>query len=325
MARKPRVHFDGALYHVICRGNQGQRLFRDDTDRRRYMGLLQESPKRFGCQLYAYVLMDNHLHHLIEVGATSLSKIMQNILFRYTRYWNKRYRKIGHLFQGRYKAILCEKESYLLELIRYIHLNPVRSKMVSDPSQYAWSSHGAYIKGKGLEWLAVEAVLPRWGRRRSEAIAAYQRFVQAGLGDGHCEDYYDLVDQRFLGDEAFLDDVVRKAQEVELPREVEIKWEEICETILNQFKITSDVIFSKGRTREVVRIKRIMAWVGREVGGLTNQEMAKTLGQDSGGLSRGLRQIAVELKQDERLQRTVQTVCVALRRGRKFKKSISHA
>lgn len=177
MARKPRIHYSGACYHVICRGNQGQRIFRDAADHQRYVQLLQAGRERYGFRLYAYVLMPNHIHHLIEVGPTPLSKIMQNILFRYTRYWNRRYRKIGHLFQGRYKAILCEKESYLLELIRYIHLNPVRSRIIRDPSRYAWSSHAAYLKGDGRGWLAVKEVLPRWGRHRGEAIAAYQRFV----------------------------------------------------------------------------------------------------------------------------------------------------
>ena len=107
---------------MICRGNQGQLIFSDDADRRRYLELLQEIRLRFDFRLYAYVLMGNHVHHLIEVGQTQLSKIMQNLLFRYTRYWNQRYRKVGHLFQGRHKAILCERESYLLELVRYSHL-----------------------------------------------------------------------------------------------------------------------------------------------------------------------------------------------------------
>lgn len=133
----------------MCRGNQGQQIFKDDRDRQRYLDLLQESQERFGYRLYAYVLMGNHVHQLVEIGEAPLSKVMQNMLFRYTRYWNGRYRKIGHLFHGCYKAILCEKESYLLELIRYLYLNPVRSQIVKDPGQYSWSSHKAYLEGDG--------------------------------------------------------------------------------------------------------------------------------------------------------------------------------
>lgn len=325
MARKPRVHFSGALYHVICRGNQGQRIFSDDDDRRRYLELLQETRHRFHFRLYAYVLMDNHVHHLIEVGLNPLSKIMQNILFRYTRYWNRRYRKMGHLFQGRHKAILCDQENYLLELIRYIHLNPVRSRIVRDPSRYAWSSHGAYVKGDGAGWIAIEEILPRWGRHRAEAVGAYQRFVREGLREGHRKDLYELVDQRYLGDDAFVKKAARQVKEEEPARAMEISWEEIREGVLKGMRVRAEAVFDRGREREAVRIKRVMAWVGREVGGLTNQSMAKTLGQDPGALSRGLRKLGAEIEKHKNLQKTIQAICEALRQGRRFKKSIRHA
>lgn len=325
MGRKPRIHFPGALYHVICRGNQGQRIFGDDTDRRRYLELLRETQQRFGFRLYAYVLMGNHVHHLIEVEKTPLSKIMQNILFRYTRYWNRRRRKIGHLFQGRYKAILCEKENYLLELIRYIHLNPVRSQIIRDPSRYAWSSHLAYVKGDGGGWLAVREVLPRWGRRRAEAVAAYERFVREGLGEGHRADMYEVVDQRYLGNEAFVEEVAGRVKDEKPLRAVEIGWREIYEAVSKQFGVPPEVALDRGRERKGVRIKRVMAWVGREVGELTLQAMAEALRQDPGGLSRGLRKFAGEMERDQDLQKTVRILCETLRTGRRFKKSISHA
>ena len=109
MARKPRVHFTGALYHVMCRGNQGQSIFTDDQDRRRYWGLLRESQERFGYRLFAYVLMDNHVHHLIQIERTPLSKVMQNLLFRYTRYWNGRYKKTGISFRAATKRSYVTK------------------------------------------------------------------------------------------------------------------------------------------------------------------------------------------------------------------------
>ncbi|WP_133174620.1 transposase [Candidatus Methylomirabilis limnetica] len=115
MARKPRVYFPGALYHVICRGNQGQPIFSDDADRGRYLELLQETRLRYDFRLYAYVLMGNHVHHLIEVGPTSLSAFLHTLLFRDTRDWTQRYRDVGHLFHGRHHAILCEKDSYYSE------------------------------------------------------------------------------------------------------------------------------------------------------------------------------------------------------------------
>ena len=107
VARKPRVHFPGAFYHVISRGNHGEIIFHDDLDRKRHLSLLEEVQNRYSSKLYAYVLMENHVHLLEEVGVAPLSKIMQNLQFRYTRYYNLRYGKIGYLFQGRYKAIIC--------------------------------------------------------------------------------------------------------------------------------------------------------------------------------------------------------------------------
>lgn len=325
MARKTRVHFPGALYHVMCRGNQGQRIFKDDQDRQRYVELLQESPQRFGCRLYAYVLMGNHMHLLIEVGQTPLSKVMQNVLFRYTRYWNRRYRKMGHLFQGRYKAILCEKEGYLLELIRYLHLNPVRSKIVNDPARYAWSSHRAYLSGAGEGWMAVEEVLPRWGKNRAMAVAAYQRFVGEGLREGHRADLYAVVDQRYLGNDAFVERVEQRVWNRESPRVVEIRWAEVNEAVCKQFGISVAAVLYRGRGRRKARIKRVMAWVGREVGGFPNQEMASALGQDPSVLSRGLRKLEAEMGEDRELQKGVQDLCHTLRKGRQPKRSIRHA
>lgn len=132
MARRPRVHFPGALYHVISRGNQRQKIYKDDPDYQRFETLLGEVIKRHALTLYAYVLMPNHFHLLLEVGRVPLSKAMQVLLYRYTRGYNQRHRKSGHLFQGRYKAILCDRDNYLMELIRYLHLNPVRAGMASD-------------------------------------------------------------------------------------------------------------------------------------------------------------------------------------------------
>jgi putative transposase len=325
MARKPRVHFAGALYHVMSRGNQGQSIFKDDQDRERYLGFLKESQERFGYRLYAYVLMGNHVHHLIEIGKTPLSKVMQNILFRYTRYWNRRYKKTGHLFQGRYKAILCDKESYLLELIRYLHLNPVRSKIVGDPGQYAWSSHGAYLKPDAKSWISVDEVLPQWGKSRAQAISGYRRFVLDGLKDGHRDDLYQVVDQRYLGDDGFVERVEQREPDREERQIVDISWAEIRDRVCKQFGLPSAAVLHRGRGREIVRVRRVMAWVGRELGGLTGQELAKELHQDPAVVSRGLGKLAEELTSKPELRGVVETLYDSLRKGRRPKRSIRFA
>ena len=309
----------------MSRGNQGQAIFREDQDRERYLGFLKEGQKRFGYRLYAYVLMGNHVHHLIEIGQTPLSKVMQNILFRYTRYWNRRYKKTGHLFQGRYKSILCDKESYLLELIRYLHLNPVRSKIVDDPGNYAWSSHGAYLKGEAKSWIAVDEVLLHWGKGRAQAIAGYRRFVLDGITDGHRDDLYKVIDQRYLGDDGFVERVEEWEPEREERQIVEISWAEIKDRVCKQFGLPASAVLHRGRAREIVRVRRVMAWVGRELGGFTNQTLAKELQQEPAVLSRGLGKLAEELASKPELCGVVETLCDNLRKGRRPKRSIRFA
>ncbi len=133
MGRRPRIHYPGALYHFISRGNQRQTIFRDKGDYRRFQLLVEEAQRRYCFTLYAYVFMPNHFHLLVKVSSHPLSKFMQTWLYRYTRYYNRGYRKVRHLLQGRYHAIVCDQESYLLELIRYLYLNPMRAGLVRDP------------------------------------------------------------------------------------------------------------------------------------------------------------------------------------------------
>lgn len=156
--------------------------------------------KRFGMTVYAYCLMSNHVHLLLETGSESLSKFMQGLQQSYTQYVNRKHHKVGHLFQGRYQAIVCEKDEYLLTLVRYIHLNPIRAKLVRRLDDYLYSGHSEYCGVRASEVLETSRVLNMLGGRRS-----YQRFIQEDLRDGHREEYYDVKDQRFLGEERFIE------------------------------------------------------------------------------------------------------------------------
>jgi REP element-mobilizing transposase RayT len=215
MARKPRIHFPGALYHVIARGNRRQGVFLDEKDLQRFLTYLSDCKKRFPFRLYAYALLKNHLHLLIEVEETPLSRIMQTLLFAYASYFNRRYGEVGHLFQGRHKAILCDKDAYLLELVRYIHLNPVRANIVKRPEDYEWTGHLSYL-GRGAQGLIDEGfVLDQFGEKRPSARQRYRRFVWEGARSGHDESYYQVKDQRYLGEEDFIDRVERERKEPE--------------------------------------------------------------------------------------------------------------
>ncbi len=210
MARKPRVESPGVLYHVLSRGNRKQPVFGEDRDRDRFLGKLADYKKRYGFVLYAYALMDNHIHLLLETVGHPLSKIMQGLLQSHTQYHNRKYGTVGHVFQGRYKAIVCEKDAYLLQLVRYIHLNPVRSGLVRDPAKYRWSSHNTYLGTKVDDLIDTDPVLSRFAQMRRAAVRIYRGFVLEGIGDGRRSEYYELTDQRFLGSEEFVERIARE-------------------------------------------------------------------------------------------------------------------
>src|SRR5712691_2327064 len=178
MARKPRLHVPGGLYHVCLRGNARQDVFFVPEDRHYFYGLLAEGVTRFGYRVHAFCLMTNHLHLALQAGESSLSAGMQNLAFRYTRYLNTRLKRVGHVFQGRFKAYLVDQDRYGLTLVRYIHLNPVRAGMVRTPGAYAFSSHRAYLGREAVPWLTTDWVLGQFGSRAGVAQARFSAFVE---------------------------------------------------------------------------------------------------------------------------------------------------
>lgn len=182
MARPLRIEYPGALYHVTSRGNAREPIFLDTDDRESFLSLLAETVGRFGWLCHAYCLMDNHYHLLIETPDPNLSLGMRHLNGVYTQRFNRRHHRVGHIFQGRFKAIVVEKDSYLLELARYIVLNPVRAGMVMEASAYSWSSYQAtagMIHAPG--WLTVDWILGQFAKTRSVARRRYGEFVAQGL------------------------------------------------------------------------------------------------------------------------------------------------
>jgi len=287
MARKPRVEFDGAFYHVIVRGNQRQRTFQDDQDRITYLQRLEHYRQRYGFRLYAYVLMSNHVHLLIETKCVGLSKIMQGIQFSYTQRYNRRHRKVGHLFQGRYRAILCDRDAYLLELVRYIHLNPGRLKVPDDPWRYQWSSHGAYLGKRSPVKVDSQEVLRQFGSTVRAARRGYQRFMNEGMDQGHEEKYYETIDQRFLGDEPFISKVAERSE----AKEVEIKGKKVgfarlLHAISDAHDVEGQVLLQAGRQRQWVAVRAQLVYLGRQWCGLTAKELGRRLHRDASMISR---------------------------------------
>lgn len=288
MARKPRVHFPGACYHVISRGNQRQRLFHDDADHAAYLERLAHYQQRYEVTLYAYVLMPNHVHLLLETGTTPLAKVMQGLQFTYTRYYNRRYRKVGHLFQGRYHAILCDRDAYLLELVRYIHLNPARLHPGFDPTQYRWSSHPAYVGRPGPVPIATDFVLAQFDRRLRRARRAYLRFVSDGLADGHQAQYYATVDQRFLGDDRFVQDLRRQlAAQYEIePAAPSVDFDRLLQAVARAHRVTPADLARPTRTRALVPARAMLVYLAKEWGGLSGRALSRHLHRDPAMITR---------------------------------------
>lgn len=283
MARKPRLHNPGAFYHVILRGNDRQGVFFDDQDRYRFYLFLQQCVERFRHRIHAFCLMTNHIHLVVQVDATPLSRIMQSLSLRYTRWVNWRHNRSGHLFQGRYKAVLVDGDSYLLELVRYIHLNPVRAKMVASPDEYPWTGHRAYCGKEIIPWLSTEFTLAMLSQKRGEATRAYASFVQDRLGEGRRGEFHGegTADNRIFGDDEFMEKMTGQGDE--LPGKVSI--DEIITAVCDRYKLAPTDLALPGKNRALSHARGMAAWIVQDSASATLTELSRRTGRDLSSLS----------------------------------------
>lgn len=219
MARPLRIEFEGALYHITSRGNEKRDIFLDDEDRESFLEILAQINKRFNWLCHAYCLMNNHYHLLIETPEANLSKGMKLLNGIYTQRFNKKYKRVGHLYQGRYKAILIGKESHLLEVARYIVLNPTRVGIVDEFQKWNWSSFRATAyQIKPHSCLTVEWILSQFSEDKSAARRNYIRFVKAGIGNKGI--WKNLRGQILLGRTEFVERVLPLLKEKERLKEI---------------------------------------------------------------------------------------------------------
>jgi len=208
MARPLRIEYPGAFYHITARGNEQRDIFQDDNDRKRFLEYLETAVGRYKAVIHVYCLMSNHYHLLLSTPEGNLSQIMRHINGGYTTWFNKRHNRYGHLFQGRYKAILVEADPYAGELSRYIHLNPVRADMVRQPEQYQWSSYAAYIgKAKIPRWHTTDWLLQYFGEKAHDAGKVYRFFVNAAVGTDEEDPLKEATSTLILGKTDFIDDI----------------------------------------------------------------------------------------------------------------------
>lgn len=218
MARPLRIEYEGALYHVTSRGNAGQDIFLGDEDRRVFLEILGQTVERFTWHCHAYCLMPNHYHLLVETGAPTLSRGMRHLNGVYTQSSNRRHARTGHLLQGRFKAILVERETHLLEVARYVVLNPVRAGLARSPRDWAWSSYRATAgESRCPGFLTVDWILSQFDADPARAACAYRTFVEQGRGSSI---WGGLRSGAFLGGDDFIEKLRPRLREVAGAREV---------------------------------------------------------------------------------------------------------
>ena len=310
MARPPRLELEGGVYHVIVRGNERAAVFRDDLDRERYLGKLAHYRSRYGFRLLAYCLMGNHVHLAIRRGRFPLSRIMAGLQSSYTQYFNRRHRRSGHLFQGRYKAFLVQEDVYLLGLVRYIHENPVKARLVETPREYVWSSDRSYRRGRGPEWLDLEEVLKVLGRSRREAVGAYV----ALMARGDVPDYEkaESVGQLVKGDEGFALLQLEENRVLE-PKMRGLTEGRVASAVARVLGVELSEARGRSRDRRLGQARWIAGYLGRQLGGISLARMARYCHRDESTFVRGVASLEVRVQTDRAARRLLASIVRQLR------------
>jgi REP element-mobilizing transposase RayT len=295
MARKPRVDVAGGLYHMITRGNNRRAIFESAEDYTKFLSLLEIQKGKLPFFLYAYCLMSNHVHLLMERQADPLSRVMHRVLTGYSQYYNRKYRRSGHLLQGRHKAILCQSDRYLSELVRYIHLNPVRAGMVRKPENYQYSSHRYYLGEKTGGLVDVDPVLRHFGAKKKVARERYCEFVRAGMKLGHRDEFYRAEEGRILGSEEFVDATIHRLGELEpggkakrhriAAHSASFDAEALITAVEQVCGLERQQFCSRGKDARLVRVKEALILVGSRTGA-SNRVLSDLVGLSSSTVSR---------------------------------------
>ncbi|MEW6162861.1 MAG: transposase [Nitrospirota bacterium] len=309
MARQLRIEYEGAFYHITSRGNQREDIYWDDKDREEFKKILKRTKEIYGYFLYAYVLMDNHYHLLIETPHANIKQIMQNINTSYTVYVNRRHKRFGHLFQGRYKAFIVDKGSYLLELGRYIHLNPVRAGVVRMPEEYRWSSYREYFQRDRQQVITnTDDTLYLFSRKRAIAIKKYQEFVNANISEG--SPLKNAVGS-ILGDETFKDRVIKYLKGIpdktEIPeiKKIEAKHniEDIVKAVAKYYGVKEEDLLKRKKATE--RQRKIAMYLCKTLSGRKNIEVGEKFRVTLQAVTNAIRDIERKRDKDKKLNKEI--------------------
>jgi putative transposase len=316
MPRQARLDAPGALHHVMVRGINKSAIFIDDQDRESFLERLHLNLNDSGCTVYAWTLMDNHLHLLVKSGGKGLSSLMRKQLTWYAGYFNHQYQRTGHLFENRYKSIICEEDPYLLALIRYIHLNPIRAgivKTLEELDQYQWSGHSVILGNQKREWMDTRYVLSQFGQTIKKSRTAYRRFVKEGISQGRMPEltggglmrsqggWSEVIskkrqgmvlesDERVLGGSEFVRRILAEsAEEDEAQLKVRRSTKSISDIVAElslETGLGQRELRSGSRRRKISQARAVIARRCVEELGMTHADIARVLGVSTSGIRR---------------------------------------
>ena len=318
MPRQPRLDVPGALHHIMVRGINKSLIFQDNRDRMAFLEQLGKTMESGKSRIFAWVLMSNHVHILFKSGKDGISAVMRKILTWYALYFNRRHHRTGHLFENRYKSILCDEGTYLLALVRYIHLNPIRAKEIQtleELDRYPWCGHQAIIGKASYPWMDIDTVLTHFGENHKKAKAEYLRFILAGKDQGRIPELTggglvrtqggwsqvlsmrrkglkEESDERILGTGDFVSAILKEVEEKQF-RQLKLKRsgrtiDDIIRDECKHGKVTPEELKQGNRRRRVCEKRYKIALRSREELGLSGAEIARHLGVNTSSINRAL-------------------------------------
>ena len=307
MARPLRIEYPNAFYHITSRGNEGREIFTSKGDYARFLRYFESATERYGARIHCFCLMPNHYHLLLETPRANLQRILHHLNTAYTNYFNAKMERVGHLFQGRYRAILVEKDTYALELSRYIHLNPVRAHLVEEPSQYPWNSYLAYVEGEGRwGWLERKFTLGQLSSSEKNARRRYYVFVREGLVRPLEDPLKKVVASTLLGTERFVEGVkerfIKKAtSHRDLPALRKLSsWPDLSSIVRE-----SERVFGK----ETVESRRVALYLSHRLSGLSLGEIGEYFGGiGPSAVTQNTRRLEIILEEDRGFLAEVQNL-----------------
>ena len=306
MARPLRIEFSGAFYHITARGNERKSVYKSKRDRERFLSYLESATDRYGAVVHVYCLMDNHYHLFLETPRGNLSQIMHHVNGAYTTYFNTKRQRSGHLFHGRYKAILVDVDEYAEELSRYIHLNPVRAGIVSDPGEYKWSSFQYYAgEKKAPEWLKREFILGYFAKNMKTAGKRYRDFVYSVINQEYKNPFAELSHSIFLGGERFVAEIKSrflgdKQEDRELPTLKALSERP-------EFNDIEKVVDSFFKSDEKLA-RQIKLYICHRFSGKKLRDIGKKFGISESGVTQASRRIKIKAERESSLKRKIKSI-----------------